>query len=722
MNPFSSLKRHRLWRVTRVALAVLLVVGVIWLCSRQTVLAMASGVMAHLVPLLHDLWWLGWSLATLAVLLLALVGGIFWWRTRGLLADTGQLLEASARLAGGDMGSRVQVASMTVMARVGEMFNGFAEGMVAQQRIRLREQQLREGVATLHRHLGENSDLVPLSAAVISFLTPFLDAILGAFYGVDEAGLLRLLGSYAYHERKTPGNLFTPGEGIVGQVLLEKKYMLLSRVPADYVVAQSGLGQAVPNTLLVFPFLLHGEVKAIVELGTFTTFTEHHLLFLHSVAEGVAMAVTAAQSRAVTATALAQLREQRQTVETTSEALRQSNERLEEQKRALLLSQAQLLEQQEELRVSNEELAAQAQLLEEQKQVADRKNAELVAAQEALRRTAREAIPADPVPTQPDPDRMTAEPVNEGAVARMPRPERARAAPPVRQSPPPEVLPPLQVAFPQRCSQAKPCTLLLVEDDAHARAAMLRLLQGHPVRVVQAATGAAALTSLREQPFDGMIVDLGLPDIDGFDLLDRMTQESTLPRTPSIVYSGRELTREEYERLKQHTNSIVVKGVNAPVRLLSELALLLAQTPPDPTPAPLPDTAHHGHMADLRDKTVLLVDDDVRNVYALTRQLEQKQLKVRMAANGAKALAALDQYPEIACILMDMMMPVMDGLEAIRQLRTQPRWATLPVIALTAKAMEEDRRQALEAGANDYLPKPVDVELLLEKLTQWMSP
>ncbi|MBF0428412.1 MAG: response regulator, partial [Magnetococcales bacterium] len=124
--------------------------------------------------------------------------------------------------------------------------------------------------------------------------------------------------------------------------------------------------------------------------------------------------------------------------------------------------------------------------------------------------------------------------------------------------------------------------------------------------------------------------------------------------------------------------------------------------------------------SDVKSKTVLLVDDDVRNTYAMTRMLEQKMLKVHMAANGAKALEILEKHPEIACVIMDVMMPVMDGLEATRRLRSRPEWAKLPVIALTAKSMEEDRRDAIAAGANDYLPKPVDMALLLDKLKTWM--
>ncbi|MBF0422310.1 MAG: response regulator [Magnetococcales bacterium] len=263
--------------------------------------------------------------------------------------------------------------------------------------------------------------------------------------------------------------------------------------------------------------------------------------------------------------------------------------------------------------------------------------------------------------------------------------------------------------------------LLLVEDDPRSRLATAKLMSGVDVVIAEAATGEEAMALLKKEPFDCMILDLGLPDISGFELLDRLTTAEGVRPPPVIVYSGRELTREEYDRLKRHTDSIVVKGMRSAERLLDEVVLFLHRVEKN-----LPDFQQN-RLIKSRDrstlyqgKTVLVAEDDVRSAYALSRNLEAKGMNVFMAANGQKALERLDEHPEVDVVLMDIMMPVMDGLEAIRRIRAQEQFRTLPVIALTAKAMTGDREKCLAVGASDYLPKPVDMERLFSMLRVWL--
>jgi CheY-like chemotaxis protein len=218
-----------------------------------------------------------------------------------------------------------------------------------------------------------------------------------------------------------------------------------------------------------------------------------------------------------------------------------------------------------------------------------------------------------------------------------------------------------------------------------------------------------------------MILDLKLPDMDGFELLRRLTEQEELVLPPTIIYTGKELSREEVEKLRHYTQSVIIKGVQSPERLLDEASLFLHRVV-----AGLPKqkqkmiNALYESDEFFAGRKILLVDDDMRNVFALSKVLEKKGFEVFKAANGQKALDVLAAEPTIDLVLMDIMMPVMDGFEAMRRIRLQSTFATLPILALTAKAMKEDRIRCIEAGANDYLPKPVDFDRLLSLLRVWL--
>ena len=263
--------------------------------------------------------------------------------------------------------------------------------------------------------------------------------------------------------------------------------------------------------------------------------------------------------------------------------------------------------------------------------------------------------------------------------------------------------------------------VLLVEDDALQRDSVVRLIADDDVVITAVESGEEALALLRSRVFDCMITDLRLPDMQGSELLKRMATEEIVSFPPVIVYTGRNLTRDEEAELLRYSRSIIIKGARSPERLLDEVTLFLHKVEADLSSErqSMLKTAR-GRDRVFEGRRILLVDDDVRNIFALTSALEQRGATVEIGRNGREALDKLDQVRDIDLVLMDVMMPEMDGLEATRRLRQDPRFAKLPVIAVTAKAMKDDQEQCLAAGANDYLAKPVDLDRLFSLLRVWM--
>jgi CheY-like chemotaxis protein len=247
-------------------------------------------------------------------------------------------------------------------------------------------------------------------------------------------------------------------------------------------------------------------------------------------------------------------------------------------------------------------------------------------------------------------------------------------------------------------------------------------LLGHSdVDISVASTGAEALRLMREAPFDCAVLDLKLPDISGFDLLTEIQQDATISDVPIVVFTGRELTADDEAELRKKAKSIVLKGVRSPERLLDETSLFLHRVIGDLPPAKqrMLEMLHQTDEA-LDGKHVLVVDDDVRNIFALSSLLERRGMHVISASNGQEAINLIQKTPELALVLMDIMMPEMDGYETMRRIRAEPKYRRLPMIALTAKAMKGDRDKCLEAGASDYIAKPVDPEQLLQLLRIWL--
>jgi CheY-like chemotaxis protein len=263
--------------------------------------------------------------------------------------------------------------------------------------------------------------------------------------------------------------------------------------------------------------------------------------------------------------------------------------------------------------------------------------------------------------------------------------------------------------------------LIVVEDDERERQSIVELVADRDVETTAVASGQEALQLLGEKRFDCMVLDLGLPDMRGLELIESIKKQPDLRELPIIVYTGKDLSRAQETQLRRLTESIIVKDVESPERLLDETALFLHRVE-DAMPEPKRKLLQQLHHKDpvLAGRRVLVVDDDLRNIFAITSALERQDMVVTYAENGRDGLAALEQGDGVDVLLTDIMMPEMDGYEVMRAVRKQERFANLPIIALTAKAMKTDRQKCLEAGASDYIAKPVDVEQLLSLLRVWL--
>ena len=268
--------------------------------------------------------------------------------------------------------------------------------------------------------------------------------------------------------------------------------------------------------------------------------------------------------------------------------------------------------------------------------------------------------------------------------------------------------------------------VLVVEDDENQRDSIRRLLGSTDIEIIDVASAVAALQELRRTTFDCVVMDLNLPDMSGMELLEQMASQDEISFPPVIVYTGREISAEEEQALRRFSSSIIIKDVRSPERLLDEVTLFLHQVE-----SRLPQESQRilrsarNREAALENRRILIVEDDVRNIYALSSVLESTGVRLEIARNGLEALDLLERNTErgscsVDLVLMDIMMPVMDGLAAMRAIRQRAEWKRLPIIALTAKAMKDDQEVCLAAGANDYIAKPLDVEKLLSLIRVWI--
>ncbi|MBA2673793.1 response regulator, partial [Ramlibacter sp.] len=263
--------------------------------------------------------------------------------------------------------------------------------------------------------------------------------------------------------------------------------------------------------------------------------------------------------------------------------------------------------------------------------------------------------------------------------------------------------------------------VLVVEDDPRQRESVAHLIGDGEVEITAVGLGQEALDALADSVFDCMIMDLKLPDMTGQELLKRIAAGESRSFPPVIVYTGRNLSREEEAELMRYSRSIIIKGARSPERLLDEVTLFLHQVESQLSSErqDMLRTARTREKA-FEGRRILVVDDDVRNIFALTSALEHKGAEVEVARNGVEALQKLAGAAPVDMVLMDVMMPEMDGYTAMREIRRNPQWRKLPIIAVTAKAMKDDQERCLAAGANDYLAKPIELERLFSLMRVWM--
>jgi CheY-like chemotaxis protein len=258
-------------------------------------------------------------------------------------------------------------------------------------------------------------------------------------------------------------------------------------------------------------------------------------------------------------------------------------------------------------------------------------------------------------------------------------------------------------------------TLLLVEDDANQRMSIEQLLGDSSVDVTGVGSAEAALEAVQARRFDCAIVDLGLPDLPGAELIERIRSTRGGEELPIVVYTGQDLSRAQERRLERMASTIIVKGQGSPEKLLNETALFLHRAI-SAIPEEQQIIVESRADATVQDRKVLIIDDDVRNIFSLTSALEMHGMEVVFAENGREGIEKLVETPGIDVVLVDIMMPEMDGYETLREMRKLPQFAQIPLIAVTAKAMKGDREKCLEAGATDYVSKPVDIDQLLAVL------
>ncbi len=274
----------------------------------------------------------------------------------------------------------------------------------------------------------------------------------------------------------------------------------------------------------------------------------------------------------------------------------------------------------------------------------------------------------------------------------------------------------------ERATESNVRRLLVVEDSEIQHESIRELFDSGGVNITPATDGATALKLLREEVFDCMILDLTLPDMSGIELLETIHEDDQYDNVPVIIYTGKDLSRDEESKLRKYADRIILKTDRSSERLLNEASLFLHWLESSlPSGQKEPSTTAIEHRDDVFEgKRLLLVDDDMRNIYALSAQLEDLGFSIEIANNGIEALEALDNNPDVDLVLMDIMMPEMDGYEAMRRIREQERFARLPILALTAKAMKDDRAQCIEAGANDYCSKPIEMGKLTSLMRVWL--
>jgi signal transduction histidine kinase/CheY-like chemotaxis protein len=629
------------------------------------------------------------------------------------------------------------------------------------------------------RMLQGQTDLPTVSSSILSELATLVSAQHGVFYTMDKESdgaerKLRMQAGYGYEERKRLSTTFRVGEGLVGQCAKEKKRILLTDVPSDYVRISSGLGNAVPLNIIVLPVLLEGELLAVLELASFSSFSFAHQTFLDSITESVGITLSTIQAAGRTSSLLEQSQSQAEELRLQQEELRGSNADLERQAR--LLADQNALAEQKNLEVKNSNRVIEEKV--SQLAVSSKYKSEFIANMSHELRTPLNSllILAQQLEENPD-DNMTSTQVEYASVIRssgndlldllnsildLAKVESGTVSPEKEDVDLQEVRTSLlrefepvarrkQLAYDITIAAGTPVTLFT--DQQRLRQILKNLLANAfkftehgsvKVQIGSATNGwTGESTSLDDAP---LVVAFSVADT-GIGIDHEQQQRifeafAQADGTTSRIYGGTGLGLSiSRELVRLLGGEIVVvsarnEGTTFTVYLPTEVAPT-ASVPSAPVavaPARVPSTTARQWLTEdslaSRDQSrsdqpsgrrfegmkVLVVDDDRLNVYALTRLLERHDVEVSSAGSGAEAIAALGRAPDVDIVLMDIMMPVMDGYDTIRAIRSIPAYQTLPIVAITAKLEQGERERCMEAGATDYVPKPVDSTVFLAAL------
>jgi signal transduction histidine kinase/HAMP domain-containing protein/ActR/RegA family two-component response regulator len=653
----------------------------------------------------------------------------------------------------GDLTRSIEVAAQGEVAALKDKINQMITNLRETTRKNAEQDWLKTNLARFSSMMQGQKNLETVSRLIMSELTPLVSAHHGAFFMMDveeDASVLKLTATYAYRERKNVGNRFRPGEGLVGQCALEKKSILLTHVPNDYIQINSGLGEATPLSIIVLPVLFEGEVKAVIELASFRAFSDIHQLFLDQLMESLGVVINMIGANMRTEELLEQSQSLTQELQSQSneltvqqDELRRTNTALEKQaleleEKAQQLSMVSKYKSEFLANVSHELRTPLNSLLILARLLAENKEANLSDKQVEYARTIyasggdlltlineildRSKVESGKMPIEP---REVALSEISDFVDRSFHPLAGEK----------------ELGFHIDADFGLPSTIYT---DPLRLQQVLKNLLANAMKFTE--RGSVTLRMHRPEPgieltnetlrdrkviaFSVTDTGIGIPRnkheliFEAFQQADGTTSRKyggtglglSISREIARLLGGEIQVRSEVGRGSTFTLFLPERYVGPP-GLEAEERGPNGASPASrwlPEPAPLRAEPQTPTDAELVGRKVLVVDDDVRNVFALTSVLESAGLDVVYADNGQAAIEVLEKDPSIDVVLMDVMMPGMDGYEAIRAIRANPSWKNKPIVAVTAKALDEDRERCLEVGASDYLPKPVDSTQLLE--------
>ncbi len=612
---------------------------------------------------------------------------------------------------------------------------------------------LQTGQTELNEAMRGDLDLISLVRKVITYMAKYLNAQVATLYLYDEENqVLRLTASYAFNSRKGVNNVFKLGEGLVGQAALEQEMISITNVPEDYIRVISGIGYAIPRNIVVTPVVYDNVIKAVIELGSFQELPENKLQFLSIVTESIAINITSAQSRNQMSQLLEQSQRQTEELASQQEELRVINEELEERTQALENNEKSLKEQKEDLEITNKKLE-QTRLEIEKKaaelEVSSRYKSEFLANMSHELRTPlnsmlilSEQLAENDEGNLTDAQVESAQIVYQGGkdllnlineILDLSKIEAGKMSLNLESVQLSEIANILKINF-QPVADKKDLDFhinlaqdlpSIIETDDQRLAQILKNLLSNAFKFTK--TGSVTLDFQQNDTKIAIAVidtGIGIPEKKQLDIFEAFQQvDGSTARKYGGTGLGLSISKELAKLLGgelQLTSSVENEGsrftLYLPFKRATTEVLPLKKTvisSSDNSPVVAPEYK-------FQNQKILIVDDDMRNVFALSGALQKNGLDVYKAANGEKALEILESEPSMDLVLMDIMMPVMDGYETMRAIRSKEQFKNLPIIAVTAKAMKEDRAKCLAAGANDYLTKPVDVNQLLSLMRVWL--